>query len=183
MHAPGRGPAMPSDAVTDEARMRAIFREHYASLVRFAARRTVGHEVDDVVAETFLVAWRRLDELPTDREELRAWLYGVARNCLANRARSARRRDAVAVRLADAGELAQHEDATERVDLTRAWLRLGDRDRETLAMLAWDGLDHAQAARVLGISRTAFGVRVSRARRRLIKLADPDTGLAGGDPR
>ena len=72
-----------------EARLEALFDEHYSAVRTYARRRAPEALVDDVVAETFLVAWRRIDELPDD---VRPWLLGVARKTLSTQLRSARRR-------------------------------------------------------------------------------------------
>jgi len=152
--------------VTDadpQDRFRRLFEASFDDLSRFVRRRISDGE--DIVSETFTIAWRRLDQVPTDRGEARAWLFTVARGLMANR----RRKDA---RLSgwQPPEIAEpdHTSATEtRIDLARAFARLSGPDQECLALLAWDGLTPTQAATVLGITRSAFGVRVHRARRRL----------------
>ncbi|WP_230977407.1 RNA polymerase sigma factor [Georgenia yuyongxinii] len=122
-----------------------------------------------MVAEVFLVAWRRLAELPADPAGARPWLFATARNLLANAERGRRRAGALAVRVAS--QPPPHgEDPAEvvhRVDLGRAFGRLSSRDQETLALVAWDGLTPTEAADVLGVSTSAFSVRLSRARQRL----------------
>ena len=159
----------------DAAAFRRIFEAAFDDLVRYAERRVVDSAVDDVVADTFLVAWRRLDELPTEPSEVRAWLFAVARRVLANTHRGRRRSHAVAVRIASQPQHAGDDaaDVAHRVDLARAFARLTPRDQEVLALVAWDGLSTAEAARVVGISTSAFSVRLSRARRRLRDHLEP----------
>lgn len=150
----------------DRERFERIYRENFRAVLRFAALRIDPERAKDVAAETFLVAWRRLDDVPA---EPRPWLLGVARKVIAGQFRSETRRDALARRLEDqpsttadiAGALAERDDAL------AAFVSLGERDREALRLVAWDGLAPAEAADVLGITRLAFTVRLHRARRRL----------------
>ncbi|HYY09797.1 MAG TPA: sigma factor, partial [Kineosporiaceae bacterium] len=103
-----------------EARYRALFAEHYADVLRFAARRVHPDHAEDVAAEAFLVAWRRFDEVPRRPGDARAWLFGVTRHCLLNDGRGRTRREALAVRVASApaDPVTREADAIEaRVDL------------------------------------------------------------------
>ncbi|WP_067963744.1 RNA polymerase sigma factor [Nocardiopsis trehalosi] len=148
-----------------------IYLRHRDDLLRYALRRTGGaDEAADVVADTFLVAWNRAAELPDD-DSLRPWLFGVARNVLANRARGERRRTRLAERLR--GELAVTEAVPPAdpgmVDIGRVFRTLPDLDREVLALTAWEGLDPAGVARALGCSRATARVRLHRARRRFAR--------------
>jgi RNA polymerase sigma-70 factor (ECF subfamily) len=142
---------------TPEERFTAVFARCHRPVLAYAARR-VDEPADaaDIVAETFLVAWRRLDALPAGDAEL-PWLYGVARRVLANQLRGRRRRHALAQRLRD--EL----DAR----LAGALARLGGDDRELLRLVAWEGLDNAQLAAALGLRPGTVRVRLHRARTRL----------------
>ena len=165
----------PARESENAAAFRRIFEAAFDDLVRYAERRVVESAVDDVVADTFLVAWRRFDELPAEPSEARAWLFAVARRILANTHRGRRRSHAVAVRIASQPRH-HHDDAADvahRVDLARAFERLTPRDQEVLALVAWDGLSTAEAARVLEISTSALSVRLSRARRRLREHLEP----------
>lgn len=122
-----------------------------------------------MVAEVFLVAWRRLEDLP---EDPLPWLLGVTRRVLANRRRGEVRRSAMHNRLmADAYRAAQTRplEATDGV-VAAALARLDERDREVLLLTAWEGLGHADAARVLGIRTGTLTVRLHRARRRFARL-------------
>jgi RNA polymerase sigma-70 factor (ECF subfamily) len=140
-----------------------MFAAHYGHVLAYALRRSERHVAQDVAAETFLVAWRRLDEV----SELELpWLYGVARRVLANEVRSARRRGALAER-ASAARPSDWESATTDSTLARALGRLCERDRELLLLTAWEGLSPAEAATAIGCSRPAARVRLHRARKRL----------------
>ena len=151
-----------------EARISDLYRDHAREILGYALRRSA-HTDDaaDVVAETFLIAWRRLGELPLG-EEARLWLYGTARRVLANQDRGARRRDRLAERLRD--ELRRQlppQNTQEGSGLLEALEALGEADRELLMLIGWEELTPAQAARVLGISALAARSRLHRARRRL----------------
>jgi RNA polymerase sigma-70 factor (ECF subfamily) len=159
----------------DRERFERIYRENFRAVLRFAATRIDPERAKDVAAETFLVAWRRLDEVPA---EPRPWLFGVTRRVIAGQFRSETRRDALAKRLQAAAEGPSPTDpsaalAARDAALT-AFATLGDRDQEVLRLVAWDGLDAAEAAHVLDISRFAFAVRLHRARRRLELALDPE---------
>lgn len=98
-------------------------------------------------------AWRRADELPVDLGDARAWLFGIARNCLLDHRRGLRRQGAVAVRLAQATADTTKDQADEvalRTDLARAWAALSPPEQEVLALAVLDGLSSQQAADVLG---------------------------------
>ncbi len=143
----------------------------------YALRRAGEEAAREVVAETFAVAWRRLDDVPADPLP---WLLGVARRALANRRRGDRRRGALAERLAalppeHASDPA--ERAGEAQAVRAALSRLSEDDRETLALVAWEGLSPAQAALVAGCSARAFSKRLSRARARFA-AALADAGAA-----
>jgi RNA polymerase sigma-70 factor, ECF subfamily len=122
------------------------------------------------VAETFVVAWRRLNEVPDDPIP---WLLGVARRVLANQRRATGRRNALDQRLTSAprprGVVTPDpaEEVGARMALHDALTRLSERDREALLLVVWDGLDNRKAAQVMDCSPTTFALRLHRARRRL----------------
>ncbi|GAA0537572.1 hypothetical protein GCM10010172_18690 [Paractinoplanes ferrugineus] len=153
----------------DEDRFRELHTAMYADLLRFAERRVPPAEAEDVVATVFLVAWRRIGDVPPDA---RPWLFGVARKTIANQNRGLRRRNVVDLRMVE--DRPAEADATpDRVDLIRAWWTLSAADREVLALVAFDGLTGDQAASVLGCRRSAFSMRLGRARERLRKALEP----------
>jgi RNA polymerase sigma factor (sigma-70 family) len=155
-------------ARTREDRFEELFREHYGAVRGYALRRMPGDLAQDVVSETFLVAWRRLDDVPADALP---WLFGVARRVLANQRRSADRTAALEQRVAATAAAVGWNDLDEDAgdgELVRAALgRLSDLDREALTLVAWHGLSGARAARAAGCTRAAFAVRLHRARGRL----------------
>jgi RNA polymerase sigma-70 factor, ECF subfamily len=146
-----------------------LFHGHHLAVYRYALRRVGERAADDVVAETFLVAWRRHEEIVGDPLP---WLLGVARRICANQLRASVRQASLGRRLA-AESLPLSEDvpiADGR--LKQALGQLGERDREVLLLVAWDGLSNGDAAKVLGCTTTAFRVRLHRARTRLAQALD-----------
>jgi RNA polymerase sigma-70 factor (ECF subfamily) len=152
-------------------RFRCLFEQAYPALRRYALHRGLtGPDVDDLVAATLEIAWRRLEDVPA--QEPLPWLYGVARNLLHNQRRQSRRRDAVVGRMADMrGRLTSAEPGEpgelDPGTLRRALAGLSEGDQELLKLVAWDGLSPAQAAAVVGCSSAAARTRLHRARNRL----------------
>jgi RNA polymerase sigma factor (sigma-70 family) len=151
-------------------RFEAMYQAYHGPVLGYVLRRTENpDDAADVVAETFLTSWRRLDEIPPG-DQARLWLYGVARRVLANYHRGERRRLALAGRLRD--DLASYqppEYTGELAAIAEAFRRLSDEQRELLALEAWEGLDYGQIAVVLGCSRNAVRIRMHRARQRLAR--------------
>lgn len=149
----------------------------------FASRHVGAEAAHDVVAETFMIAWRRWGELPTPPI---AWLLVTARKVIQNRARSSRRNRALEERIALLDEVAAYATDSADAALTRreALERLARLDaghREALLLVSWDGLTNDQAAEVLGIKPATFRRRVSRARAAL--LAPTPSESTDSEPR
>jgi RNA polymerase sigma-70 factor (ECF subfamily) len=159
-----------------EERFRALYADAYADLLRFAQRRMHPSHAEDIVAEAFLVAWRRADELPGETDDARAWLFGIARNCLLNGVRGQGRQNALTVRIAETAPAASadgpEDAAVQRAELAVAWSRLTAGEQEVLSLAVFEGLTSAQAARVMGISATSYRLRLMRVRRALRRLMD-----------
>lgn len=158
----------------DAERHAALYRRHVRVVYNYAWRR-VGDSAADVVSETFLVAWRRMPKMPDD-EQL-AWLLAVARRVVANtvraRARDVRLDRHLRAALAAGIGLVEPDHAASlcaRDEVLGCLAKLSPRDQECLQLVAWEGLDIRDAARVVGCSATAFTVRLHRARRRLAQL-------------
>jgi RNA polymerase sigma factor (sigma-70 family) len=149
-------------------RFEALFERCHPEVRAYVLRRAPQAIVEDVVSETFLVAWRALDRVPG---EPLPWLYGVARHTLANHRRGHLRSVALSARLTRTLVLPPEHDApvSEEVEpqLRDALLALTVREREALLLVAWEGLSPAQAASALGCSSAAFRVRLHRARAHL----------------
>jgi RNA polymerase sigma-70 factor (ECF subfamily) len=150
---------------------RRLFAANERELLAYVLRRVDrAEDAADVVAETFLVAWRRLDDLPPG-DEARLWLYGVARRQLANQRRGQLRRSRLADRLraelpAAVARARSPED--HRVAAVRAALaRLDEEDREILRLTSWEGLTPSEIAAVMGLPGVTVRSRLHRARKRL----------------
>lgn len=150
---------------------RRMFEQLYDDNVRvvhaYAARRVDASMADDIVAETFLTAWRRIEDLPAQELHL-AWLLGIARGQVANNRRGHRRRSALLERIS--AEPPPFEGVPQSgLDpvLHAALGRLGDTDRELLCLLAWERLDREAARRVLNLSAIGLRVRLHRARKQV----------------
>jgi RNA polymerase sigma factor (sigma-70 family) len=145
----------------------AFFRRHHVAVRRYVARRAVPDVVDDVVSETFLVAWRRFEAIPDDGLP---WLFNTAAKCLANQRRGTLRGAALVSRLSAEPHPPvrdEREGLRQREALVRAFALLPDADRELLSLTLWDGLSSSRAAAALGISSATAHTRVHRARKRL----------------
>ncbi|MFI7074822.1 RNA polymerase sigma factor [Micromonospora sp. WMMD754] len=159
----------------DRAGFERLYAAHYELIMRYALRRAPSpDDAADVVAETFLVAWRRQDQAP-DGSSARLWLYGIARNVLANQARGARRRERLNARLragvAENGHDARPASAIAgtRIAIARAFGRLRADDRDLLTLVAAEGLSAGEIARVLDCTTTTARVRLHRARARFAR--------------
>ena len=153
-----------------EERFRRCYESAYDDVLRFVQRRTDPSHAEDVVADAFTVAWRRVEELPPALSAQRAWVFTIARNLMLNASRGESRRRALAVRVAGehSPHVEGHDDAVvDLVDLGQAFRALKPAEQEALALAEWDGLSGPEAARVLGISASAYRLRLSRARRSL----------------
>lgn len=170
----------------DRERFERLFRSYHAAVHSFTRRRIGPEGVEDVVAETFLVAWRRLRDVPDDPLP---WLLGVARNVIATKLRGDARRLRLQARAQAAYQAAYQlpvaeplPDQTDAGLIAAALSRLNEADREALTLIAWDGLTPSQAAAVLGIPVNRFRVRLHRAGKRLrwaLEAEADDASLSG----
>lgn len=150
----------------------ALYAATFNQILGYALRRCdCPEDAADVVAETFAITWRRIDAVPPG-DQARLWLYGVARNVLANHRRGMARRHGLSAALAaEVADLYQPsaEESAESGVVKRIFRELPDDDRELLSLVAWEGLDHGEIAKVLGCSRNAVRIRLHRARKRLAR--------------
>jgi RNA polymerase sigma-70 factor, ECF subfamily len=158
------------------SRFELLFAEHHMVVRSYVQRRSAGVMVDDVVADTFLVLWRRLDEAP---EEVRPWLLGVTRRVLADHRRTTSRQRSLAERLT-------REPARPAVsplpdglseELAGALRGLTEQEREALLLVAWDGLSPREAAVVVGCPSGAFRARLHRARQHVARQVGIDEAV------
>jgi RNA polymerase sigma factor (sigma-70 family) len=162
-------------------RFEALFRAHHPAVRAYARRRVPPEAVDDIVSSTFLVAWRRLEDVP---DPALPWLLAVARNVAGTERRGAARRKRLWLKAQNAHVEGHHPGVPESGDgrVLGALGRLNERDREALILVAWDGLTPAQAAALLGEPPDRFRKRLHRAGRRLrVQLSaepPPDEGAS-----
>lgn len=155
-----------------EARFRRIFDENEAAMREYTSRRLSPADANDATAEVFLVAWRKLDEIPPS-DEARLWLYGVARNVVRNASRSKTRRTRLFVKASSTGTpdvvgpeelvVRRSEDAA----VLTALATLSEADQELLRLRTWEELSSAELATVFGTSASAIDMRLTRAKRRM----------------
>lgn len=159
-HPAGSRPIVPGDRFED------LFEAHHRALLTYAARRCASMaDAEDVVADVFLVAWRRLDDVPAG-DAARLWLYGVARRTIGNQRRSTTRRANLQARLEQTTERPTDAGSPDMEPALEALARLSTADQELLRLVAWEELSHAEIAQVLDISVNAVAIRLHRARAR-----------------
>jgi RNA polymerase sigma-70 factor, ECF subfamily len=155
------------------SRWESLYSSHAEQVFTYASRRVGNDDAADVVADTFLVAWRRLDDVP---EDALPWLYTAARNVISNTRRAEIRRDALRARLAsmEGPEIGLDPAPVieARADIVAAMRLLPPSEREALMLVAWEDLDPRRAAAVVGCSPGTFTVRVHRGRRHLKEVLD-----------
>jgi RNA polymerase sigma factor (sigma-70 family) len=166
-------------SVRDPESFAALYDRHAAALHRYVARRLGEGVADDIVADTFLAAFRkRACYDPGAARDARPWLYGIAANLIGKHTRSEVRMLRAYARTGADPVLTQQEttadDALSRVegaadhrDLARALATLAEGDREVLLMIAWADLSYAEVAAALGIPVGTVRSRLNRARTRI----------------
>jgi RNA polymerase sigma factor (sigma-70 family) len=160
------------------ARFDVLFASHERSILAYALRRSANHlDAEDVVAETFIVAWRKIDAVP---EDPLPWLYAVARRVLANQRRGNGRRERLAslLRVPDVATPVRTGDSVDG-PVFAALASLSAADQELVRLVAWEELPNHQIATVLGITANAVAIRLHRARARF--AAALSSGSAGED--
>ena len=176
------------DGVNSEERLELLFERHYSEVLAYCVRRIGSDEADDIAAEVFTTAWRRIDEVKW--ETARSWLFGIARKILANRFRSLRRRKRRIDRLSSL--LPIGEDTPEVYVVQRdedkkvigALKSLKRSDQEILMLAAWEGLTGPEIAETLNISPSAAEQRLHRAKKRYAKtLKTPEENKETFSPR
>lgn len=153
----------------DQERLTALFTDYAPRVYAYARRHCDPVAAQDVVSETFLVAWRRRDDLP---DNPLPWLLKAARFTIANARRRETRADRLWDSIAQVAHIMPHPSGAEHEVLERdamleALGTLSNLEREALFLVAWDGLSAREAAEVADCSVRAFEVRLSRARARL----------------
>jgi RNA polymerase sigma-70 factor (ECF subfamily) len=149
---------------------------HKTSLLRYSLRRLDDEtSCQEVVDETFLIAWRRWDDHPDKNREL-PWLYGIAYRVLSNSRRSRDRRDRLHVRLSmerQSGVDGVESGDVDVEELSHAMSHLKPSDQELLRLVYWEELSYRDIALELAISENAVGIRINRAKKNLRTLLLP----------
>jgi len=165
----------------DDAQFRHLYTTHRDAVWSYIVRRVGRNEVDDAVAEVFVVAWRKISEAPAIDEQL-PWLYGIARNVVRNVIRSSNRRKRLWIKAAalpptnsPASDI-QVVRNSEDEELLVAVARLRANDQELLRLRTWEELTIKDIAIVVGMSAKGVESRLVRIRKNLARtLAVPES--------
>lgn len=167
-----------------------LFEEHARAVYNHAFRLTGNWSTaEEVVSLTFLEAWRARGTVRPEGGSLLPWLLVIALNVTRNVARASRRQQAAMSRLPTsvdepdfADDLAGRIDDATRLEAVRTALgRLRRGERDVLALCVWSGLNYAEAAKALGVPVGTVRSRLSRARRKLQRLAAAEERDPGGE--
>jgi len=163
-------------------RFRVLYNDLYDDLWRYVQRRSIStEEARDTLSEVFLVAWRRLEDIPAGKEA-RLWLFGVARNLVKTSWRKRKRSGDLVVRIGS--EMSTRGTTDEELDnsgvlkIVKALQFLSKNDQEILRLLAWENLSHKEISVVLGCSENAVAIRIRRARVRLMKVLQSEKSFS-----
>ncbi|MFF0297268.1 RNA polymerase sigma factor [Kitasatospora sp. NPDC004615] len=158
--------------------LEALYGAHADRVMGYLVHRTDRDTAQEIVSETFLLAWRKQKSVPDDALP---WLLAAARRLLANRVRSDLRRQALAERmqavLNDAPSTAFEDRVADREHVFRVLMLLTETDREVLLLAGWYDLTAQQAATALGCSRAAYTLRLHRARKRFRTALEQQASL------
>ncbi len=164
-----------------------IYLAHAQAIYSYCLRRTTMEEAKDATAAVFTVAWRRFDDLPA-QDEIRRWLYGVARNVLNDRRRAARRRQRLVLRIASYREPTvpspevQVVRRLEHEEVLAALEKLPEKDREAIRLVEWEGLSRNEVAGMMFVSRNAIDKRLNRAYRKMARSLGVQTTTMATTP-
>lgn len=165
---------MTDDPMTREREYESMFRANIRPIRAFTASMLSPEHVDDVVAATFMSAWQRFDDIPSDAQ--RPWLFGTARNHIRNARRTDRRHlalvDAIDTDPTWRGRSTDDGDRAEVHPVLDAIRDLDDDDRELMLMTGWFELTPNEIASILDEQPGTIRVRLHRVRRRLMNQLD-----------
>ena len=173
---------------SQDARFCSVYSTHHAAVRDYCFRRLTPADANDAIAEVFLVAWRKIDSVPGGDAAL-PYLYGVARNTVANVLRSNRRKGRLDGKVsAQPAEYAQSpENQVVRREEARRILgmldQLSDTEQELLRLKAWEQLSNAEIAEVMGLTIRAVDSRLTRARHKLERKAATSSTRSLAVPR
>ena len=163
-------------------RFRVLYNDLYDDLWRYVQRRCINtEEARDTLSEVFLVAWRRLEDIPAGKEA-RLWLFGVARNLVKTSWRKRKRSSDLVNRIGN--EISTKSPTDEELDnsgvlkIIKALQFLNENDQEILRLVAWEDLSHKEISAVLRCSENAVAIRIRRARVRLMKVMQTEKSFS-----
>lgn len=174
-------------AVNIEARFTSMFERHYNEVLAYCARRSTRSDADDIAAEVFAVAWRRIEEI--DLETVRPWLYGIARGVMSNRWRSLKRQDRLTAKVASLAPISTDDPdvvivrRAQDAEVVAVLRLLNPPDQEILMLAAWEELTAPEIAVALDISTSAAEQRLHRAKRRFAKKMERKGPQSDSHPR
>ena len=163
-------------------RFRVLYDDLYEDLWRYIQRRSIStEEARDILSEVFLVAWKRLEDVPVGKEA-RLWLFGVARNLLKASWRKRKRSKDLVVRIGNEistrGNTDTELDNSGVLKIVKALQFLSENDQEILRLVAWEKLSHKEISVVIGCSENAVAIRIRRARVRLMKVLQSEKSFS-----
>lgn len=166
---------------TRTERFEDIVSEVFEPLQKYLHRRMSADSVDDVLSETLMVVWRRLDEVPLDASL--PWCYGVARKVLSNHRRGDQRRLRLVDRLIT--EPQQYFADPQGADdgdpgLEAALAQLSAQERELINLWAWEQLEPREIALVVDSTPNAISLRLTRAKQKLANSLERQNRPASG---
>lgn len=175
---PGRGLVTSTDDAA--AYLTSVFDRDAAEILHYCERRIGTEDAPDALAEVMMTAWRRAGSLPREDEPARMWLFGIARNVIANTERSERRRRNLTARLRSALKTAKQSGAPADVgvEVRDAIARLPSEQAELVRLIHWEGFSVADAGAILGVSASTARTRYQRARNDLRKLLSVESHLS-----
>jgi RNA polymerase sigma-70 factor (ECF subfamily) len=174
-------------STTSQRRFEDLYEQYRLEVLAYCTRRLGRFDAADACSETFLVAWRRLDDIPPTPETL-PYLFGIANKVVSNQSRSLRRRGRLDARLTALGVSVVPDPSLLVVQSARAQeilaavRRLKPKDREIVMLYAWEDLSRETIARMMGMTRSALDQRIHRANKRLAQILEPGPELIPSPP-
>lgn len=159
-------------------RFESLYDDRRLHVLGYCMRRAQPSDARDACSESFLVAWRRIDEIPEPPKTL-PYLYGIAGKVLANQARTLRRRSRLDAKLKHLG-IAPAADPSALVlrnsrydEVLAALDKLKPRDREILMLYNWEELSREAIAEMMDMTKAAVDQRIHRSYKRLARILRP----------
>lgn len=149
-----------------------LYDQHRRAVLAYCRRRAPRHDAEEIMNETFAIAWRRIEKVPPPEEAL-PWLFSTARGQLSNQRRGKRRFARLITKSASIAVVPEPSPESQVVrmqeldEVADALARLRPIDQELLRLAVWEELSHAAIGQVVGMSENAVSQRLSRATKRL----------------